>query len=360
MIIKRYQFYLVKTFFYHFMIVSMIFLSLSFILNFFEELKFFDDYNVDTYYPIMLALLNTPSILFELFPFIFLITTKFFYIYLNDRNEIEILKNNGINYFSILSLLSILSLSIGIIILVFYYTFTSNLKSHYYNLKNTFSEENEYLAVVNESGLWIKEEIAETINIIHAKKFKENLIENVTITQTNSSFKVANTIIAEKAYISKKTWKLNNVKIINNKGQRKKLSNFDYNSSFNGEIIANLFSNLNSLNLYQLYELSENYSKIGYSTTNVMVHLNKLYSMPIFFLLMTVLGFLIMIKFKFIKTKFFTVVMGVFVSVIVYYLNYFSSIFGANETLPISLSIWLPHLILLLICSLVMVRINEF
>ena len=154
-------------------------------------------------------------------------------------------------------------------------------------------------------------------------------------------------------------WKLSNIKSIDYKGENKKLTNFDYKSSFNGEIIANLFSNLNSLNIYQLYELSENYTKIGYSTTNVMVHLNKLYSMPIFFLLMTLLGFLIMVKFKFIKTKFFTIVIGVFVSVIVYYINYFSSVFGANETLPIALSIWLPHLILLLICSLGMVKIDE-
>ena len=168
-----------------------------------------------------------------------------------------------------------------------------------------------------------------------------------------------NTIIAETANISKKQWELINVKIINHKGERSKNSSIKYMSTFDGEIIANLFSNLNSLNIYELYELSENYTKIGYSTTNVMVHLNKLYSMPIFFLLMTILGFLIMVKFKFIKTKFFTIVIGVIVSVIVYYLNYFSSIFGANETLPVGLSIWLPHLILLLFCSSVMVRLNE-
>ena len=360
MIIKKYQKYLIATYFYHFIIISLVFLSLSFILNFFEELKFFDDYEVDAYYPIMLALLNTPSILFELFPFIFLITIKFFYIYINERNEIEILKNNGVNYFKILSIISIFTISIGIIILIFYYTFSSSLKSHYYNLKNNFSDQNEYLAVVNESGLWIKEEINQTINIIHAKKFKGNLIENVTITQTNSKFKLPNTIIAEKADISKKQWDLINVKIINNKGEYNKNSLIKYESSFDGEIIANLFSNLNSLNLYQLYELSENYSKIGYSTTNVMVHINKLFSMPFFFLLMTVLGFLIMVRFKFVKTKFFTVIIGVFVSVIVYYLNYFSSIFGANETLPVGLSIWLPHLILLLFCSSVMVKLNEF
>tara|TARA_B100001123_G_C15178113_1_gene974221 strand:- start:161 stop:1240 length:1080 start_codon:yes stop_codon:yes gene_type:complete len=358
--IKKYQKYLISNYLYHFIIVSVVFLSLGFILNFFEELKFFDELEVEAHYPLLLAFLNTPSVLFELFPFIFLITTKFFYIYLNDRNEIEILKNNGVNYLKILSILSTLSIFIGIIILVVYYTFASGLKNQYYNLKSNFSDGNEYLAVVNESGLWIKEEIEETFNIIHAKKFKENFIENVTITQTNSSFKTPNTIIAKKANISKKLWELNNVKIINNEDQNKKFSKLEYKSSFNGEIIANLFSNLNSLNLYQLYELSENYSKIGYSTTNVMVHLHKLYSMPIFFLLMAVLGFLIMIKFKFIKTKFFTIVIGVFVSVIVYYLNYFSSMFGSNETLPIGLSIWLPHLILLLVCSLGIIRINEY
>ena len=358
--IKKYQKYLIQTYFYHFIIVSVVFLGLGFILNFFEELKFFDEHEVDSYYPFLLALLNTPSVLFELFPFIFLITTKFFYIFLNDRNEIEILKNNGISYLKILSILSLFTFIIGILILVSYYTFSSNLKSYYYNLKNNFTEQNDYLAVVNESGLWIKEEIDMTINIIHAKQFKDNLIEKVTITQVDSSFKMPNTIVAEKADISKKIWDLKNVKIINYNGEKQSLSSFKYKSSFDGEIIANLFSNLNSLNIYQLNELAENYSKIGYSTTNVMVHLNKLYSLPIFFLLMTVLGFLIMIKFKFIKTKFFTVIIGVIVSVTVYYLNYFSSLFGSNETLPIGLSIWLPHLILLLICSLVIVRINEF
>ena len=71
MIIKKYQKYLIGTYLRHFIIITLVFLCLSFILNFFEELKFFDDYKVDAYYPILLALLNTPTILFELFPFIF-------------------------------------------------------------------------------------------------------------------------------------------------------------------------------------------------------------------------------------------------------------------------------------------------
>ncbi len=356
---KKYQLYISKIFLKYLLLISLIFIGLSFILNFFEELKFFENYDVGIKYPIFLTFLNSPSILFELFPFIFLISVKFFYIHLNERNEIEIFKNHGIDNLKVLSLLSFCTIICGAFVLLVFYTFSSNLKNHYLNLKNKFSSENEYLAVVNENGLWIKEEIDGSSNIIHAKKFNKNNIEDITITQSTPFIDNINIITAKSADISTKIWSLKNVKIVDKFSGNNKYEKLNYISSFDGEIISNLFSNLNSLNIYQLNLLLSNYSKIGYSTTDVNVHLNKLYSLPIFYLLMTILGLLIMMKFTFIKTKFFTIIVGVSVSVCVYYINYFSSLFGSNETIPILLSIWLPHLILSLICILGGLRINE-
>ena len=43
----------------------------------------------------------------------------------------------------------------------------------------------------------------------------------------------------------------------------------------------------------------------------------------------------------------------------IYYVNYFSNLFGSNETIPVILSIWLPHLILSLICLTGGIKINE-
>ena len=357
--LKKYQIYIASIFFKNLFYISLIFLGLTFILNFFEELKFFESYDVGIRYPILLTFLNSPSILFELFPFIFLIAVKFFYIHLNEKNELEIFRNHGIDNLKVLSLLSICTFISGLLILLIFYTCSSNLKNHYLNLKNKFSSENEYLAVVNENGLWIKEEINGTSNIIHAKKFNKNKIEDITITQFISATDNINIITAKNADISSKNWLLNKVKVVDKLSISNKYENMSYTSSFDGEIISNLFSNLNSLNIYQLNLLISNYSKIGYSTTDVNVHLNKLYSLPIFYLLMTILGLLIMMKFTFIKTKFFTIIVGVSVSVFVYYINYFSSLFGANETIPIILSIWLPHLILFLICLLGGIKINE-
>ena len=357
---KKYQIYITRVFLNNFFIISLIFFCIGFIINIFEEIRFFEKYDVEIYYPIYASLLNIPSLLLEIFPFIFLVSTKFFFIYLNDKTEIEILKSNGISYLKILSIISFISLLLGLIIVFFYYSFSSKLKSNYLDLKNKFSNKNEYLAVVNESGLWIKEDIGENLNIIHAEKFTKNNLQNITISQLDKKYNNSYTYRASSADITKKIWKLNDVEILNNtKGSKEDFNKLMYQSSFNGEIISNLFSNLNSLNLIELIKLSDNYSKIGYSNTEVKVHLNKLFSMPVFFVLMTVLGFLIMITFKFLKSKFFTIVFGVFVSVIVYYINYFSSLFGSNATMPVVISIWTPHLILFLICAMGIVKINE-
>ena len=81
--------------------------------------------------------------------------------------------------------------------------------------------------------------------------------------------------------------------------------------------------------------------------------------MPIFYILMTILGYLIINKLRKIKSKFFVIIFGIFVSVIVYYLNYFSGILGNKGALPIYLSVWTPLLILFLICNIGILKVNE-
>ena len=63
-----------------FFYITIIFSSLIFVMNILEEIKFFSNNdNVGIGYPILLTLLNLPSVLFEIFPFIILITTLFFF-----------------------------------------------------------------------------------------------------------------------------------------------------------------------------------------------------------------------------------------------------------------------------------------
>ena len=188
MIIKKYQSYIYSLFIKKFTIISFLFFCIVVIINFFEEIRFTEKYNTEIYYTIYLSFINAPSLIFEIFPFIFLITVKLLYLNLVDRDELAILNSNGISNLKIIYHLIIITLFMGVFLLTIFYFISSSLKSKYLDIKNRFSNTNEYLAVVNDDGLWIKEEIDQNLYFIHAEKFDENKLGSITITKTDKYY----------------------------------------------------------------------------------------------------------------------------------------------------------------------------
>ena len=107
--IKTYQNYIIKTYSKIFIYVFLIFLCLTIVLNVFEEVSFFKNTEVGILFPFYLTLLNTPSVIYETFPFIFFITTQFFFIRLLDREELEILKKISLSNTKLISILTFFS-----------------------------------------------------------------------------------------------------------------------------------------------------------------------------------------------------------------------------------------------------------
>ena len=156
---KIYQRYIINNFLIKFINITLIFFSLTVILGILEEISFFKNLNKNILYPYFLTFLNAPITLFEIFPFIFLLTTQFLFYDLFKKEEINLLKKNGLNNLKIIKILFLLSVMIGVFNILIYYNFASKLKFHYSNIKNNFSNDNKYLAMVTESGLWIKDEL---------------------------------------------------------------------------------------------------------------------------------------------------------------------------------------------------------
>ena len=77
-----------------------------------------------------------------------------------EKEEIELLRSHGVDNYRITTIISLASLIMGILLVVIYYSFSANLKSLYLNLKYQFSDSSDHLAVVNEDGLWIKENLS--------------------------------------------------------------------------------------------------------------------------------------------------------------------------------------------------------
>ena len=359
MIIKTYQQYLIKSLLKNIFLISCLFLILSFLLNILEEIKFFKNLDLGISYSFLLTFLNVPSILYEIFPFIFLISTQMFFVNLFEKEELIVLKKHGVDNLVLIKILIITSLVCGILIVSLFYTISAQMKHSYLSFKNKFTDDKKYLAVVNENGLWIKDEVDNSINIINAEIFENDTLKKLIITQMDKDFNIVKTIVGKSANIQKNTWKIKNVEVHEIEKSKVSHDQILFKTNFNKEKLNNIFSNLTSLTFFELLSMSKDYNQLGYSTLEINSHLHKLYSFPIYLMIMSLVGGILMLNIKYNKSKIVNITIGIILSVIIYYLNYFINLLGTNEKLPIIISIWLPHLILFLFCLTFLIRINE-
>ena len=351
--------YLIKLFLKKFISISLVFFALIFILSIFDEISFFKNTDTGVFFPFFMTILNTPSTIFEIFPFIFLISAQFFFIELINKDELEALKFNGLNNLKIIKILFFSSFLLSLFLIIFFYNFSAKLKFVYLDLKNAYSNDNKYLAVVTENGLWIKDEIDTKIFIINAKRIEGNYLEVVSISEFNNEFELINLIMSDRVDISSQNWKILNPKISSNNITKETTGTYYLSTHFDKEKISTLFRNLSSLNISQLMKLNDDYKSLGYSTIEIISHINKLLSFPFYISIMTVLSSIIMLNLKRNRSIVFHVILGILLSVTIYYLYFLFNLFGVNAKIPLLLSIWLPLLILTFFILIGLVRINE-
>ena len=356
---KIYQKYLINNFLIKFLYISMIFFSLTIILGLLEEISFFKDYQTNFIYPYFLTLLNSPITLFEIFPFIFLLTTQFLFYDLFKSDELNVLKRNGLNNLKIIKVLFFLSIVIGIFNILIFYNISSILKFQYSNIKNELSKDNKYLAMVTDSGLWIKDEINNKKFIIKSGYIEGNFLTDTVINEFNDNFELLRTIQSKKIDIKKNDWLIYKPKITNDNVSNTTEEFMILSTNFNVDKINNLFSNISTLNLIKLFTLKKDFDKLGYSSDEIEIHLLKLFTMPLFYGILTVLSSIIMFNFSKDKSLLVHIIFGILMSVIIYYITFIFSSLGNNGKIPIYLSIFFPLMIISLITIIGLVNIND-
>ena len=356
---KTIYIFLNKIFLKKILIISSIFFSLIIILSLLEEINFYKEANTNFIIPILSATLNAPSVLFEIFPFIFLISTQFFFIELIDKKELGTLKINGVSNLKIIFSIVFSSFVLGVITVIFFYQFSAKLKFIYLDLKNSYSDDNKYLAIVTKNGLWIKDEINEKILIINSTEIDGEHLLNTSITEFDKNFVLLKIIESPKINIRTFNWKIKDPVISINNQIVDTQEEITIKTHFDKEKINSLYSDLTSLNFFQLNELKKEYLELGYSVKEIDSKKNSLYSFPFYLGLMTALTSIIMFRIKINRPLSFHIIFGILLSVLLYYLTFLSKVLGENDKLPLLISIWLPLIIISLITSIGLIRINE-
>ena len=341
--------------------IGLIFFALVMILNLFEEINFFKDHDVNFYLPLKMAALKTPSIIFKIFPFIFLVCSMVLFLKLIYSDEINSIRICGISNVRIILFPSFIALLFGVFIVLVFNMASAKSTLNYLQIKNEYNNNRNYLASLTNDGIWIKDKVNKKDFIIRAEKLENKLLKNITIYALDAKINEVSRIDSESANIENKKFILKNNIIYkkNNENILEKIKNYNFKSNINFNVLNDFFSDLSTISFWDLNKIKNNYERIGYSTRDIISQIHKAIAFPFFLMSMVILSGIIALNIKFKGGYIYYIILAIMLSVIINYMNDFSIALGETEEIPLILSIWMPVILIYLTSGIGLIYINN-
>ena len=353
--------YLAKEFIKIVINTSIIFFCLGFIMNIFEEINFFKDFNVAIITPIILSLLFVPSLLNYFFPFVILLSGIWFFLKIKKTDELTSMNVSGMSNLSVITIPSILSIILGIFFVTALNPITSLLVKKYETVKGNYEKEQDYLATVTVNGIWIKERGLKANYMIRASHLEKENLMGVTIYEFDKDNNFTRRIEADSANITSLKWVLKNITVINSDGimLTEPIKDPFYFSMYDIKKIKSLYSNLDTISFWDLEHEINLLKQRGYSTREMQVKLHRSLAFPFFLLSMVLLSSVFTLGTTFKENNWTYVFLTIISSVLIFFFNDFSAALGKTDKLPVELSVWMPIAIIFIFSFVGIIHANQ-
>jgi len=355
------NYYICREFLKVVLIITLVFFCLGFILNLFEEINFFKDFEIGLELPITLSLLFIPSLVYNMFPFILLLSGIWFFLKIKKTDEIIAMKSSGMSNLSIIFIPGFLSIILGIFLVSAINPITSLLVKKYESIKGTYEREQDYLASVTENGIWIKEKNLERNFIIKSSKLENQNLLNLTIYEFDINNNFIQRTESKSANISSLIWNLKDSKVVDKDGNiiSENVDNLSYQSMYDIKKIKSLYSNLDTISFWSLKNEIKLLEERGYSTNEMRAKMQQSIAFPFFLLSMVLLSGVFTLGINFKENNATYVFIAILTSVLIFYFNDFSAALGKTDKLPIEVAVWMPVAIIFIFSAVGIIHANQ-
>ncbi len=354
--------YILKNFLKTVSIFVIVFYIFGVLLNLFEEIEFFKNLDVNLLFPLMLTSIIIPSLLIKIFPFIIFFSSMWFMINLRNNKNLLDLKVFGFSNLKIFFIVAITSFFIGWVIVILISPITSTMSKYYEKTKANYSRDIDYLLSYTKNGLWIKENLKNKQRIITAKKPEGYKLIDVKIFHYDDDSFLFEKIVAKEANIEMNEWVLKDVSKFNKNNEKFDVKNFEkyqISSSYDYEKINNVFKNFETLSFLELTLNRKKLLDFGYNASFLNESMNKILTLPFFLFLMTGIASILTMNTLAKSDNFKFILLGIIISVIIFYLKDLSLALGKTDRIPLTLAIWTPIIVLSIFTFIGVLQINE-
>ena len=355
--------YIIKEYIKSLLTVLAVMLSIIILINLLDEFNFFKSKkDLKFIFFIIFTILKIPNVLINLFPFIVLFSGIVFYLKIYNYNEVISLRVMGYSNIQIILIPALTSFVIGYLIVFLIVPFSSSMVKYYEELRSQYND-TKNLVFVNETGIWIIDKNEKEKNIIRIEKINKDFSTTGQLTIYNYDFSnnFIKRIDANEGIIKDKNWQLNKVHIITaNKKNNKEnyLANYTYISNININELKNVYKNTETTSLLDINKEMLILEDKGYSTTDLRIRYQKLISLPIYLLAMSILSGLMIINLGKTSNYLKYGTYGVLISIIIYFLNDLSITVAKSGIISVDFSVWIPIFLIILINLVGITQVN--
>lgn len=300
-----------------------------------------------TVYFLKISFYRSFSILYEIIPYILLLSNSFILAKMNSSEELTILKTNGLSVFQILTPFITCALIIGFINLFALHPFTifsaqkTSLLEHVLLGESLDRHESK-------SNIWIEKKLdTDEELLIYVKDIAKDRLNTVNIYIMDDKHRFKTHTFAKTAEVCDGYWKLSNV-TINNKNQPLIRKNEDvFTTNLSLEDIKLYYKNPMTLDIFDIYRTAELRKQKGLPY--------NIYEFSLHFLLIKIIFTLITALFPIIgyyrhhrySTKWLNILQ---ITAFAFFINFCTNSlrsFGINSYLTPIITCWIPSLLLL-------------
>ena len=355
--------YIIKEFLKSLLVVLCVMFSIVLLTTLLEEFNYFKSkQDLKFIQFIIFTFLKIPNLLFNLFPFIVLFSGIFFYLKIYNYNEIISLRVMGYSNIQIILIPALTCFVMGYLLVFLIVPFTSSMLKYYEELKSEY-DQTKNLVFVNETGIWIIDKNKNDKNIIRIDKIDKNFsnIKQITIYNYDKDNNFIKRIDANEGIINDTNWQLSQVNIIssnNKKNSENYFNNYNYKSNIKIIELKNIYKNTETTSLLDISKEMLILEDKGYSIVDLKIRYQKLISLPIYLLAMSILSGLMIINLG--KTSNYLKYgsYGVIISVIIYFLNDLSITIAKSGIISVDFSVWIPIFLIILINLVGITQVN--
>ena len=348
--LNKINLYILKKFFYSFILTFLIFAVILFIGDFVEQFRKSTGKNVSLNIIFQLTFLNFLSLIYFTLPLIVFSSSILAYLALIKGSEKIIINSVGISNIKITLPAITLYIFLGIFFITIINPLTALFDERYSELEYRYIDRVDKFASITKNGLWLKQENQEKnlSSVLYAQEIKQqgrNIIDFM-ILEYDEKGSFQGRLDGNKAILKNGYWIMDDVQVTPKFGTAYFETSIKYQTNIKPEDITDSLSSPTNISIWRLLTFINFLEGLGYSAVDFKMHLYDLIFLPFFMASLALLASALVRKLKQNDKFNETIVYSLVIIFIIYFISNLLDALGSTSQLsPITSKASLPLIV---------------